>query len=312
MNKLFDKEAIIEMFTQLDSLVYTNLVKSIIVILVLWIFKKIIGRIIHKNIKDSKTIYQWSKTVGYIFALIGFLLIGKIWFKGAKSFLTIFGLFSAGIAIALKDVFVNLAGFIFIMWRQPFEVGHRIEIGKVSGDVVDIRPFQFTILEIGNWVDADQSTGRMIHVPNGKVFTEHLANYHFGFEYIWDELPILLTFESDWKKARKILEKLALEYEKNIPKKVERQIKKSARKYLIIYNKLTPIVYLNVKENGVLLTIRFLVEPKKRRSTREFFWENILTEFEKHDNIDFAYPTTRIYSNYIEGKKGAINNNLNK
>lgn len=310
MNKLFDKEAIIEMFTQLDSLVYTNLVKSIIVILVLWIFKKIIGRIIHKNVKDSKTIYQWSKTVGYIFALIGFLLIGKIWFKGAKSFLTIFGLFSAGIAIALKDVFVNLAGFIFIMWRQPFEVGHRIEIGKVSGDVVDIRPFQFTILEIGNWVDADQSTGRMIHVPNGKVFTEHLANYHFGFEYIWDELPILLTFESDWKKARKILEKLALEYEKNIPKKVERQIKKSARKYLIIYNKLTPIVYLNVKENGVLLTIRFLVEPKKRRSTGEFFWENILTEFEKHDNIDFAYPTTRIYSNYIEGKKGAINNNL--
>jgi len=90
-------------------------------------------------------------------------------------------LLSAGIAIALKDVFVNLAGFIFIMWRQPLEVGHRIQIGEVAGDVVDIRPFQFTILEIGNWVDADQSTGRMIHIPNGKIFTENLANYHFGF-----------------------------------------------------------------------------------------------------------------------------------
>jgi len=238
-------------------------------------------------------------------------LVGRIWFKGAGSILTIVGLLSAGIAIALKDVFVNLAGFIFIMWRQPLEVGHRIQIGEVAGDVVDIRPFQFTILEIGNWVDADQSTGRMIHIPNGKIFTENLANYHFGFEYIWHEIPVLLTFESNWQKAREILNKIAMDYRKNIPAEVEKQIKAAARKYLIIYNKLTPIVYLDVKDCGVLLTIRYLVEPRQRRSVEEKFWEKILTEFGKNEDIDFAYPTTRIYSNYIEGKKGVINNNLN-
>lgn len=312
MNDLFNKEEIIGLFSQLDSVIYFNILKSIIIILFLWIIKKIFTRIIHRNVKNAKTTYQWSKTFSYIIALLGFLLIGRIWFKGAGSILTIIGLFSAGIAIALKDVFVNLAGFIFIMWRQPLEVGHRIQIGKVAGDVVDIRPFQFTILEIGNWVDADQSTGRMIHIPNGKVFTEHLANYHFGFEYIWHEIPVLLTFESNWQKAREILNKIAFDYRKNIPEKVEKQIKAAARKYLIIYKNLTPIVYLDVKDCGVLLTIRFLVEPRQRRSIEENFWEKILTEFGKNDDIDFAYPTTRIYSNYIEGKKDALNNNLKR
>jgi len=311
MNDLFNKEKIIELFSQLDSVIYLNILKSVIIIFILWIIKKIFNRIIHRNVKNAKTTYQWNKTFSYIIALLGFLLVGRIWFKGAGSILTIIGLLSAGIAIALKDVFVNLAGFIFIMWRQPLEVGHRIQIGEVAGDVVDIRPFQFTILEIGNWVDADQSTGRMIHIPNGKIFTENLANYHFGFEYIWHEIPVLLTFESNWQKAREILNKIAMDYRKNIPAEVEKQIKAAARKYLIIYNKLTPIVYLDVKDCGVLLTIRYLVEPRQRRSVEEKFWEKILTEFGKNEDIDFAYPTTRIYSNYIEGKKGVINNNLN-
>lgn len=311
MNDLFNKEKIIELFSQLDSVIYLNILKSVIIIFILWIIKKIFSRIIHRNVKNAKTTYQWNKTFSYIIALLGFLLVGRIWFKGAGSILTIVGLLSAGIAIALKDVFVNLAGFIFIMWRQPLEVGHRIQIGEVAGDVVDIRPFQFTILEIGNWVDADQSTGRMIHIPNGKIFTENLANYHFGFEYIWHEIPVLLTFESNWQKAREILNKIAMDYRKNIPAEVEKQIKAAARKYLIIYNKLTPIVYLDVKDCGVLLTIRYLVEPRQRRSVEEKFWEKILTEFGKNEDVDFAYPTTRIYSNYIEGKKGVINNNLN-
>ncbi|HAW79639.1 MAG TPA: mechanosensitive ion channel protein MscS, partial [Balneola sp.] len=67
-----------------------------------------------------------------------------------------FGLLSAGLAIALKDPVTDLAAWMFIIWRKPFDVGDRIELGKSKGDVIDIRPFKFTILEIGNWVDADQ------------------------------------------------------------------------------------------------------------------------------------------------------------
>src|SRR5207247_865051 len=93
----------------------------------------------------------------------------------------------------------------FILWRRPFEVGDRVQIGPHAGDVIDLGLFQFTLNEIGAWVNADQSTGRIIHVPNGKVFTDPVANYNKGFRYIWNEVPVVVTFESDWRKAKQIL-----------------------------------------------------------------------------------------------------------
>ena len=68
-----------------------------------------------------------------------------------------------------------------------------------------------TLMEIGNWVDADDHTGRLIHVPNGLIFSATLANYGKGFKYIWNEMPVLVTFESDWRKAKKILVKIVHE-----------------------------------------------------------------------------------------------------
>ena len=79
---------------------------------------------------------------------------------------------------------MNLVGWQYIVWKKPFDVGDRIEIGQNSGDVIDITPFNFTVMEIGNWVNADESTGRIIHVPNGQVFTQPLANYGKGFQFI--------------------------------------------------------------------------------------------------------------------------------
>ena len=99
----------------------------------------------------------------------------------------------------------NLAGWVFIAIRKPFAVGDRIEIGDHTGDVIDMRLFQFTLVETGNWVDADQSTGRIIHIPNGWVFRQSTANYTAGFNFIWNEIPVTVTFESNWEKARDIL-----------------------------------------------------------------------------------------------------------
>ena len=190
------------------------------------------------------------------------------------------------------------------MIRKPFEVGDRIEIDNLTGDVIDIRIFQFTVMEIGNWVDADQSTGRIIHVPNGKVFTDFQANYSTGFNYIWDEIGVLITFESDWKTAKEILTKIVNDQAEHLTDEVQRKIRETSRKFMIFYNVLTPIVYTSVKDSGVMLTMRYLCDVRKRRAASQAIWEDVLNEFAKHNNIDFAYPTTRIYSNRLEGKPG--------
>jgi small-conductance mechanosensitive channel len=230
----------------------------------------------------------------------------RIWFQGMGSLSTMIGLLSAGVAIALKDALVNLAGWLFIVWRRPFEVGDRIEVGDVAGDVIDLRIFQFTLMEIGNWVQADQSTGRIIHVPNGRVFTQTLANYSKGFQYIWDEVGVLVTFESDWEKAKQILLDIATRHAEHLSSEAEQRVREVSKKFMIFYSKLTPIVYTSVEDCGVLLTLRFLTEPQKRRGRMEAIWEDVLRAFSQQDDIDFAYPTQRFYFNAREGKTGTI------
>ncbi len=270
----------------------------------LWVLHKLILALVYRRVHDPWSRYRWRKSLSYVFVAAGFVIVGRMWFAGVQALATFFGLLSAGLAIALKEPVSNLAGWAFIMWRRPFEVGDRVQIGAHAGDVIDLGVFQFTLNEIGAWVQADQSTGRIIHVPNGKVFTDPVANYNKGFRYIWNEVPVVVTFESDWRKAKHILGKIALKHAEHLTAQAEQELLAASQQYLINYRKLTPIVYTNVVDYGVQLTIRYLIEPRKRRGTEHAIWEDILTEFADCQDIDLAYHTTRSFKYTDEGKPG--------
>ncbi len=278
---------------------------TLAVVLSLWLLRYVVLRLIYRRSKDIRTRYRWRKTTLYVAVGLGIVLVGSQWLHGFRNLSTFLGLLSAGLAIAMKDPLVNLAGWAFILWRRPFGVGDRIQVGENAGDVIDQRIFMFTLMEIRNWVDADQSTGRIIHIPNGKVFCEALANFSKGFEYIWDEVPILITFESNWKKAKQLLLEIGNKHALHLSAEAERRVKKAAKKMMIFYSKLTPIVYTSVKDSGVLLTIRYLSEPRRRRSCQQAIWEDVLEAFASCADIDFAYPTRRFYNNVLEGKPEA-------
>lgn len=289
----------------IDTPAQRNLLATVLIILLFYVLRLLILRMIQRRVQESRSLYQWRKTVTYTTALLALLAIGQIWFRGFQSVSTFLGLLSAGLAIALRDPIVNLAGWMFILWRRPFSVGDRIQVGEHRGDVIDVRIFQFSLMEIGNWVDADQSTGRVIHIPNGRIFTDAQANYDQAFQYIWNELPIMITFESNWKKAKTTLTEIVEARALHLSKEAQEKVKLAARKYLIYYTHLTPIVYTSVADSGVLLTIRYLCEARKRRGSAQQIWEDVLERFAEADDIDFAYPTTRFYENPLEGKPGA-------
>lgn len=305
MNTLLHISKWIESILGLSYETQIGVLKSIVIVVVLILIRKGLIKLVTRFNKDVRSSYWLRNSITYILFLIGIVGVGHIWFQGFELLATYLGLLSAGIAIALKDPIVNIAGWVFILFRKPFEVGDRIQIGGHAGDVIDVRIFQFTLNEIGNWVDADQSTGRIIHIPNAKVFYDSVANYNKGFTYIWHEIPILVTFESDWRKAKEILEKIVNDQALDISEQARLKLRKANEKYMIMYTKLTPKVYMTVKDSGILLTIRYLTPPRTRRGSSELLWEAILTEFEKYDNIDFAYPTIRYYDNRTEGKEGA-------
>ncbi len=282
-----------------------NILYSLIAIVVLWILRYFSLKLIFKRVKDVRDKYYWKNGIKNAYNVLLVIIISAIWINTVGSLATYLGLATAGLAIALQSPIVNLAGWLFILLRRPFEVGDRIQIGGHAGDVIDIRFYQFTINEIGNWVDADQSTGRVIHIPNGMVFKEPQANYNQGFTHIWHEIGVMVTFESNWEKAKEILNSILKEHTEHLTKAAAMRLTEASKKFMIFYSNLTPIVYTSVKDSGVMLTMRYLCNPKKRRGTAHSIWEDVLRQFAQHDDIDLAYPTQRIYYNLKEGKDGA-------
>jgi len=274
----------------------TKLLYSLLILVVFGIIRFAVLKIVWRLTEDPKTRYTWKRTVSFTVGFLTLVLIGAVWIEAISQFGAFLGLLTAGLAIALKDPLTNIAGWIFILTRKPFVLGDRVQIGEHKGDVIDIRLFQFSLLEVGNWVDAEQSTGRIIHLPNGTVFINAQANYTAGFKFIWNEVSVLVTFESQWQMAKEILIKIITEHAERLSNDAENKIKEASKKYMIHYTYLTPTVYTSVEESGILLTMRFICDPRKRRSTEHEIWEDILTEFARHKEIEFAYPTQRFYT----------------
>lgn len=178
-------------------------------IVVLWfVVSRLTRRVVARTVEDDASRFHMTRVSGYAIGAVGVFLVARLWIQGINGIATYFGLLSAGIAIALQDPLTNLAGWLFILIRRPFRIGDRVQVGANTGDVVDIRPLRFLMLEVGNWVHADQGTGRLLHVPNGLVFKNTVANYDEAFGYIWNEIEVIVTFESNWRNAKRALEQI--------------------------------------------------------------------------------------------------------
>jgi len=129
----------------IDAIFLEKLAISVFAVLLFWIIKQLIYVFITKRTANIFSRYAWSKSLGYAVFIFSALVLSRIWIKGITSLATFWGLLTAGIAIALKDIIADMAAWIFIMVRRPFLLGDRVQIGEIKGDVIDIRIFKFTI-----------------------------------------------------------------------------------------------------------------------------------------------------------------------
>lgn len=296
---------LIEFYLHLDPVLQAKLTSSVIIIFILWLIRLLALRFIHNRFQtNTRALYNWRKALQYIVVIVGLVLVGRIWLEGIQSVATYLGILSAGLAIALQDLIANLAGWFFIIWRRPFVVGDRVQLGEHKGDVIDVSLFEFSLLEIGaGRIQAEQSTGRVIHIPNGKVFTEVLANTHQGLPYIWNEIPVMVTYESDWEKAKRILVDIINRDAPDIQERLREYARRADRRFVISYTNVQPTVYTRVGASGVVLTMRYLVDPRQQRNSEQIIWEAVLRAFAPHQDVEFAYETQREYIRWRERKQ---------
>jgi len=261
----------------------------------LYLISRALHRLINSNVHDLKRRHHLRKITFYICVFIFVIVSLAIWTTAMPSVTTVISFVGAGIALALHEVILSFAGWILINIKKPFEVGERIEADNIRGDIIDISVFHTIMIEVGNWVDADQSTGRIVTIPNSFIFRRPIYNYTKEFAFIWHEIPIMITFESAAEKAREIILNIAMENAEEVEATMDMMIKKMSDRYMVHYKKLTPVVYTKIADSGVLLTLRYLTAPQKRRNSDDVISRKILEAFNQTPEVEFAYPTTRFF-----------------
>lgn len=252
-------------------------------------------RWLRPQLEDVESQYRATKLTNAAITVTALISLLFIWIDAFASLTTFLGLLSAGIAIALGDLLKNMAGWAYIMTRKPFQVGDRIEVRGRHGDVADVRLFRFTLMEIGNWVEGDQITGRLVHVPNGVIFTDDLANYTEGFDYIWEEIGFTVTFESSWERGEELLRQAIRTAVPEAKEEASEGIWQTARDYRLTIGELDSDVFIRVDDHGVTLIGRYLVNVRQRRMVKSTLWRSILDAVGGEPAVSFAYPTTRTY-----------------
>lgn len=292
MKYLTDMCNIIASTFKIDNIYFILIIESILLLLILKVIGKLLVLIYTKHSKNARNIFLFNQRVNIIINMI--IVFGEfiIWEDHMKNIITIISFISAGVAIAIREIILNLFAGIYIKTKKPFKLEDRIEINEMKGDVVVINALSFKILEVGNRINGEQSSGLIINVPNSFIFSYALKNYTTAFKYIWNEMTINLSLDANVEQNKKEILKIvkANEVIASIPKKMNRAIEDASLDYRIYYNHLEPIIYTSVVDDHIELNVRYLVHPKKTRFVEDDIWTKILTKY--HENkIDLLKKT---------------------
>lgn len=262
--------------------VFQKLVLSVIVLLASVVIRRLLHvLLVNRLSEDSPHIYIVRKVTGYAVNALAILFIAGIWIEHVGNLSVALGILGAGLAFALQEVIGSIAGWVTILTGRPFTIGDRIETGGIRGDVVDISVLRTTLMEIGNWLGGDHNTGRMVTVSNAFIFKEPLFNYSRHLNYVWDEVMVPITYESDWEQAVAIMTTAVQQhplYQELLPRAQE-QRRRARRQFAIKITSLEPRVFVRLTDNWIELGLIYPVDTDSRRAFRGDISKRILAEF---------------------------------
>ena len=206
-----------------------------------------------------------------------------------------FGVAGAGVAFALQEVIASAAGWMAVSFGGFYKVGDRVQLGGIKGDVIDIGILRTTIMEIGEWVNGDQYNGRIVRVANSFVFKEPVFNYSAEFPFLWDEIMVPIKYGSDYRLARELIERVAEEIVGDYVRPAEQAWVPITQRFLIEAASVRPTTTIIANQNWIEFTLRYVVDYKARRSTKDRLFTRLLEEIDKTaDQVGIAAATLNI------------------
>ena len=271
------------------------------IILFLFVFFFIMKQIAKKYISDNERFYMANKVITFANVSLILLVLLFNYIENVSYVVTVLGFASAGIAIAMKDWFMSMLGWLVIVFGGSIHVGDRVRVDKDGmqyvGDVLDISLLRITILEdvtLTTYV-TNRRAGRIIFIPNNYIFTQMIANYtHVSLKTVWDGIDITITFDSNYKKAQHIAKEITRKYAKGYTDITRNQLNKLRSRYNLKNTNVEPRIYAFAEENGVRISSWYLTNAYATLTLRSTISMEILEAYGKEDDITIAYPTQRL------------------
>lgn len=257
-----------------------SILKYLVIVVFVLLCVQFIRRFLKKNIANTSVRYKSQKGI----ELLGYFLLAFVtvlYFTGSiKDFTVTLGLLSAGLAFTLQELILSIAGSVYIFVVKVYEPGDRIEINGIKGDVIDVDSIYTTMMEIGQWVESDNYTGRIVKLSNAFVFKGPVYNYSKDFPFIWDEFNLPIRYGSDIELAKAIIIKAATTTLAEYTKASKEQWKDVVTKYYIEDAMVEPTLATTLTDNWVKFNLRYIVDYKKRRVTKHVLNDLIRKEIE--------------------------------
>lgn len=246
---------------------------TVMLVVMGWIRRMVVGRL-----TDNNTRYQARKAITIASYLLALAILAVVFSNQLGGLTVAFGVAGAGIAFALQEVIASIAGWVAVSFGGFYRVGDRVELGGIKGDVIDIGILRTTVMQMGEWVHADQYNGRIVRVANSFVFKEPVFNYSGEFPFLWDEIAVPVHLTSDVATARGLIERVAKEVVGAYADAAEEAWEPMTRRYMIEKASVQPMVVMKFDANWIEFTLRYVVAYKARRITKDRLFERILLE----------------------------------
>jgi small-conductance mechanosensitive channel len=271
-----------------------KLLLSLLVLVITLVVRRGLRNLLQKRVGDPAHMHTLSMLIRNTLYVASGIVILFVWLGSGSDFTVAMGILGAGIAFASQEVIGSFAGYLSIVTGNIYRIGDRVRVGDVMGDVLDISILRTTVMEIGEWVHADQYTGRVVTIANRFVFSAPVFNYTQHWRYLWDEIMIPVTYSSDWRRAGEIMLKHGQSYTAHLQEQAQKQIKDLAERYPLSDTTVEPALYVVMTDNWIELTLRYVVDAHERRGVKARLHHELLQHVEVDPDITVASATFEI------------------
>ncbi len=269
---------------------YRPIILTVLTLIVLIRLKKFLGSKLQSQLAgkafDGENVGSfmkiWDGIWKFVIAIFAILAVsGSLGLLGLTA-----GFLGMILGWSLQQPVTGIAAWIMIVLKKPFKIGDRVIIAGITGDVTSITLTHVILNQVGGSISGEERSGRGILIPNAILFQNIIVNYTLEQEFMLDEVPVRVTFDSDWEKAKKIMLQAAQSVTTEIIKDRVQE----------------PFIRCEFLDWGVLVRLRYLTIPARRQEISTLIIEKLLKEFKsQYPSIKFAMPSSNVKYKHEQG-----------